>query len=965
MTRFAPVLFLLGALLPGTVGQASGAPQDQEPSPAAIEFFEKKIRPLLADNCYKCHSARAKKLKAGLYADSRAGLVRGGDTGPAIVPGHPGKSLLVKAIGYADEDLQMPPKQKLEARQIEDLVRWIKMGAPWPGGVANAPKKEEPRGITDEDRAYWAYQRLSWPEPPAVKNGAWGRSPLDAFILAKLEANGLSPAPPADRRTLIRRATYDLTGLPPTPEEVDAFVKDPDPKAYEKLVDRLLLSPRYGEKWGRHWLDLVRFAETNGYERDSNKPHAWRYRDYVIRSFNNDKPYDRFLLEQLAGDELENPDADAIIATGFYRLGIWDDEPADRELAMYDGLDDVLSTTGQVMLGMTLGCVRCHGHKRDPIPHEDYYRMLAFIRNISPNGKGGNNIERVINRNEAVHKAHEEKIRRAQEEVDRIEADFRTKLTTGSGTTLHTDLEDLRYRFYRSHWEKLPEFDAIKPEREGQVPHNLFDISLASRRADFGFVFTGKLAVPRKGSYTFYLNSDDGARLIVNGKKVVEWDGIHGVGKPHKAAMALPKGRVEIRLEYFQALGGLGLIVEWQGPGVKRRLLSTPSGDAKKRFSDLIKQRGAEILGPRGYRGYLKLKRDLDRLKKNSPGDEKALCVTEPPRVQDTFVLARGNPRGKSRKVQPGFPRVLGFKDPSLPKPGKTTGRRTVLARWIVSPENPLTARVIANRLWQHHFGRGIVPTPNDFGKLGRPPTHPKLLAWLASEVVARGWKLKAMHKLIMTSSAYRMSAKDDPKALAKDGANMLFWRFNMRRLTSEEIRDSILAVNGTLNLKMFGPSVFPPIPAEVLATASRPKQAWGKSSPEDAVRRSIYIKVKRSLLHPLMAAYDFADTDASTAVRFATTVPTQALTLLNSDFMSRQAAVLAERLRKEAPGDVRGQISRALRLVTQRTPEAREVARGAKLIADLRKTHRFDGTKALNTFCLLALNLNEFVYLD
>jgi hypothetical protein len=811
----------LGLAVVLLVAPAAVAQDPPKPSPETLEFFEKKIRPLLIDRCYSCHSADAKKLKGALRVDSRDALLKGGDTGPAIVPGDPEKSLLLKAVRYGDPDLKMPPKQKMPAAQVEDLARWVSLGAPWPGEQASKTPatKREGMEISAEDRAYWAYVPVRKPAIPPWRRKDWVTNPIDAFLLARLEAKGLSPAPPASRAVLIRRATYDLTGLPPTMGEIDAFVNDPTPDAYEKLLQRLLASPQYGEKWGRHWLDLVHFAETNGYERDGDKPNAWRYRDYVIRSFNDDKPYDRFIKEQLAGDEMEPRTPEVVIATGYYRLGLVDDEPADRDLAKYDGLDGMLSTTTQVLLGMTIGCCRCHDHKKDPLPQLDYYRLLAFLHGINPTARDGPEAEIVIARDEAAHKAHAAKLQELGTAADAIEKEY---------------------------LEKSGEKD--------------------------------------------------------------------------------------------------------------------PKNAAKS-----IKTRGVQVLGKETAGRYESLKKSIDDLKKRQPHEEKALSVSESGRVADTFLLRRGNPRVPGEKVEPGFPRVLGFPEPALPKagPGRSSGRRTVLADWIASPANPLTARVMANRLWQHHFGRALVPTSNDFGKLGELPTHPDLLDWLAGEFVARGWKIKDMHRLLMTSSAYRMSSKDDPAAAAKDPSNELFWRFNMRRLTAEELRDSILAVNGTLNLKMGGPGIFPPLPREVLETSSTPNSAWGKSSPEESARRSVYIKVKRSILVPLLAAHDFADTDSSCAVRFATTVPTQALTLLNSAFMNEQSAIFARRLLKEAGDDPGVQVRAALRWVTQRPPDEREVERGRKLIETLRQKDGLSPERALAGFCLVALNLNEFVYLD
>ena len=370
--------------------------KDATPSPEQVQFFESQVRPVLLEHCAGCHGA--KKVKAGLRLDSRAALLAGGDSGPAVIPGKPDESPLIAAIRY--EGPEMPPKGKLPPRQVEAITQWIQMGAPWPGGGNTAPGTPEPAAgirrpgyqVTDADRAHWSFRPLKRPGVPVVGglNGLNGLiKPIDAFIRAGLDAKGLKPNPPASKHELIRRVTYDLTGLPPTPAEVEAFESDNSPGAFEKLVDRLLDSPRYGEKWGRHWLDLVRFAETNSYERDGVKPNAWRYRDYVIRSFNQDKPYDRFVREQLAGDELPDGGTDGLIATGYYRLGLWDDEPADREQAIYDGLDDIVATTGQVFLGLTVDCARCHDHKLDPIPQKDYYRFLAFFQNVNHYRNGG------------------------------------------------------------------------------------------------------------------------------------------------------------------------------------------------------------------------------------------------------------------------------------------------------------------------------------------------------------------------------------------------------------------------------------------------------------------------------------------------------------------------------------------------------------------------------------------------
>ena len=624
-------------------------------------------------------------------------------------------------------------------------------GAGAEGGSLTSSTASNSVPSRDPRRSHWSFQPVRQTVPPAWAAQRRGEVPghvIDTFIAERLRQKGLPVPKAATRTTLIRRVTYDLTGLPPTPEAVEAFVNDPSAQAWENLVDRLLESPHYGEKWGRHWLDLVRFAETNSYETDEAKPNAWRYRDYVIRAFNSDKPYDRFIREQLAGDELPDSGADGLIATGFYRLGIWDNDPADKELALYDQLDDLVATTGQVFLGLTVDCARCHDHKIDPISQRDYYSLLAFFRNIHPYRNGG--------------------------------------------------------------------------------------------------------------------------------------------------------GTDEVPL----------------------------------------------------------------------PGDKqaKALAVTEPgPVAPVTHLLRRGNPGSLGEEVQPGFPGVLGASVPTVipPASGRSSGRRRALADWIASPDNPLTARVIVNRVFQHHFGRGLVRTPSDFGVQGSLPTHPELLDWLAGHFIQEGWSLKRLHRLILTSQSYQASATPTAEALKADPANDLFSRFDMRRLTAEEIRDSVLWVGGSGNPRMYGPGMYVALPKEVLASQSVPGKGWGSSPKVEQARRSIYIHVKRSLLSPVLLSFDLAETDRSTPVRFATTQPTQALGMLNGSFFNEQARVLADRIRAEVGSQPRAQVRRALHRVTTRPPSDLEISRGVALLELLTSEEGLGATAALDAFCLLAFNLNEFLYLE
>jgi hypothetical protein len=792
-----------------------------------VAFYEKQVLPILKEHCLKCHSE--KKARGNLRLDSRSAVLKGGDLGPAVVPGKPDASPLVKAVRYKGE-LQMPPSGQLPQSKVDVLTRWVELNVPFSPGkeVVTAPAHKA-REVTAADRDWWAYRPVKRPPLPTVKATSWIRNPVDAFVLEKLEKKGLKPVGAADRVALIRRVTYDLTGLPPTPEDVDAFVRDGRPDAYERLVDRLLSSPAYGEKWGRHWLDLVRYAETNGYERDGPKPFAWRFRDYVIRSLNADKPYDRFVREQLAGDELFPDENDGIIATGYYRLGLWDDEPPDPKQARADEIDDWVSTTGQVLLGMTLNCARCHDHKKDPIPQTDYYRLAAFF-------------------------------------------------------------EDVRH---------------FSNSRDPRLVTNLTDISPPAERVKKA----GEVA--RRESRK--------AELAEEMRKLEDEVIKRMPAEDQRAAESAP-----------------------DRPAVLKKMRPFFRGDESTAYYRLRAER-------------------MRLLKMPSPSRELALSINNClPRPPATHVMIRGNPHAPGPKVEPGFPAVLGAPEPSIPAPpagARSSGRRSVLARWVASRDNTLAARVVANRLWQYHFGRGIVPTANDFGKLGEPPTHPELLDWLACELTEGDWALKRMHRLLLTSSTYRLSSKAYPEGLAKDPANQLLWRFSMRRLTAEEVRDSMLAVTGELNRRMAGPGVYPTIPQEVLQGQSMPGNGWGKSPPEEQARRSVYVHVKRSLIVPILQTHDLADTDSSCPVRYTTTVPTQALSTLNGAFTQEQAATFARRVAAESP-DVAGQVRRVIRLTTGREPGAEELAKDVAFV-------REQGPDGLRLYCLLALNSNEFMYLD
>ncbi|MBX3415142.1 MAG: PSD1 domain-containing protein [Pirellulales bacterium] len=812
------------------------------PTPAAesVAFFDSEVKPLLVGHCLKCHGGTG-KAKGGLFLTSRDEILKGGDSGPAVSLDSPHESLLLEAVNYTG--FEMPPSGKLGDEQIAVLTKWIDLGLPWGSERELAPRSTDddhgPPAVDETSKAFWSFQPVERPATPEIVD-PWVRTPIDAFVLAKLQQAGLRPAPVADKAALLRRAYYDLIGLPPSPEQVEAFLADPAPDAFERVVDELLESPHYGERWGRHWLDLVRYAETNSYERDGPKPFVWRYRDYVIQSLNNDKPYDQFLTEQLAGDELDTITRDSLIATGYYRLGIWQDEPVDPEQELFEDLDDLVRTTGEVFLGLTIGCARCHDHKLDPLPQADYYRLLAFFRNVRRFGV------------------------RSQESID--EASVRT----------------------------------LTSEEE-------------SRR-----------------------NEEQIAR--------------------HKQQQKEVRAALEKLNEQIEA----GLV------GVERDDWKTEAMRV-----DIARKKIGEILSQEEFDRYAELTATSEELARFRPaGLEKALCVKEHGRESPpTHVLVRGNAHATAAEVEPGFPSVLSPPEPQIALPAEgiaSTGRRRALAQWIASADNPLTARVMVNRIWHYHFGRGIVRSTSDFGFQGLRPTHPELLNWLASEFVDQEWRLKPLHKLIMLSSTYQMSSQSNEQALSVDPLNDLLWRFDMRRLSAEEIRDSVLAVNGSLNLSaMFGPSIYVKIPKEVLAGQSMPGAGWGKSSPADQARRSIYIHAKRSLAVPLLASFDGPDSDASCPARFITTQPTQALGMLNSSFVQEQAEGFAGYLRERAGEDLREQVSLALRRLFQRQPTPEEIERGMNLIATLQQKYHLSPETALKQFCVAAYNLNEFVYLD
>ncbi|MGL6095802.1 MAG: PSD1 and planctomycete cytochrome C domain-containing protein [Fimbriiglobus sp.] len=739
---------------------------------ASQKLFAEKVRPFLTAQCLDCHGGA--KTKAGFSLATRETLLTGGDRGPAVLPGKAKESLLISLVSRTDEP-HMPPKKAAPPEAIEFLTKWIDLGAaydkPLVEGVAAAgPKK--PMTVTDKDRDYWAYRPLRPTNLPAVKDATWARTPIDRFILAKLDAAGIQPAPDAEKRVLIRRVTFDLTGLPPTPEEVTAFLTDPSANAYEKVVDRLLASPAFGERWARHWLDVARFGESHGFEHDYFRPHAYHYRDFVVRAMNADMPYDQFVKWQVAGDEFAPENPDALAATGFLGAGVYPTQitTSEAERIRYDAMDDMLSTTGHAVLALTVGCARCHDHKYDPIPTRDYYRMLAAFTTTV----------------------------RAEVEVD-----------------LGTPEEKAAFRA----WE--------------------------ARKRESGAVATAAAAVV----------SQDWAKPKDTRTKV----------------QATTEGKQPMRHH-------------------------TATGDI-------------------------------------------------PDFYKTTFVLKRGDAGQKDGVADPGVLQVL-TRAPDgerhwtvTPPPGAgTSHRRTALANWMLDTDagaGALAARVIVNRLWHFHFGRGIVSTLNDFGFQGDPPTHPELLEFLAADLAANGWTLKRLHKQMVMSRVYQLAGATTPSGQKLDPDNRLWWHRPRRRLEAEAIRDSLLAVGASLDRTMFGPGTL---------------DAGMK-------RRSLYFTVQRSQLIPMLQVFDWPDTLTSAAARPTTVVAPQALLFLNNPHVRGYAAGFAARL-KAADG-LPAKVDLAYRTAFGRPPTKPETDAGVAYL-----TTR-GGETGLADYALVLMSLNEFLYVD
>ena len=835
-------LIFAAATALSVASHAAVPPQHAQDMAKGLALFKSDVRAALTQHCLKCHGGE--KVKGGLDLATREGLLKGGEEGPSIVLGQSKSSVLYKLITHQSKPAMPDKSPKLLEPLIAKIAQWIDLGAPYDKPLVETGTVSAGRGVTEADRQFWSFQPLKKSTAPKVKDTKWPRNDIDRHILAKLEEKKIAPNNAADRRTLLRRVSLDLTGLPPTPAEVEAFVKDSAPDAFAKVVDRLLASPHYGERWGRHWLDLARFAESHGFEQDYDRPHAYHFRDFVIKALNADMPYDQFVKWQIAGDELAPKEPLALMATGFLGAGVFPTQLTEKEFesARYDELDDMAGTLGTAMLGLTIGCARCHDHKFDPIPVRDYYRLVSTF-------------------------------------------------STTIRSEIQLDIDPVAHKASLAKWEKehAPFAEALAKFEREQIPARFAQWATNSPVSVKGqealFVALKKAGSPEK------LDEKSRAKLLDLFKtQDAEWKKRNDPAQ--KSLVAQPKPpKVQVTSE-----------------GVK----------PMKHHAD-----------DRGFPHFYKETHFLKRGDANQKQDV----------VTQSFlqVLMRG---GKTETAWKSAP----------PEGAQTSHRRAGLANWISDTEHGaghLLARVIVNRLWQHHFGRGLVGTPSDFGAQGERPTHPELLDFLASELIKNGWRLKSLHKLILTSATYEQDAKFDDTKAAKDPQNTLVWRHAPQRLEAEAIRDSILSVSGRLDRTMFG-----------LGTLN-----------EASTRRSVYFFIKRSKLVSAMQLFDAPEPLVGQAARPATVIAPQALLFMNSPQVRLAAKELAATLQKTSSA-LDAAVPAAYMAALSRAPAKDEMAKAVAFVqaqeAAYKTAGRADAAQlALADFCQALFGLNEFVYVE
>jgi mono/diheme cytochrome c family protein len=969
-----------------------------------------KATAVLERHCVHCHNAR--KSRGGLDLTTAKQLLAGGDTGPAIVPGKADWSLLIEMVSGPKP--RMPQKgAKLTGAEVASLKKWIDEGAPWPTGVTLVDR------AAGDKETWWSLHPLTRPSLPEVKDRGWVRTPIDAFVLARLEERGLRPAPEADRRTLIRRLSFDLLGLPPTPEEVEAFVADNSPNAYERLVDRLLASPAYGERWARHWLDVVHYGDTHGYDKDKRRDHAWPYRDYVIDAFNQDRPYARFVREQLAGDVLYPGDPRGIVATGFIAAGPWDfvghvelrEGTVDKMKTRLIDRDDMVANTFSSFLSLTIHCARCHDHKFDPITTREYYGLQAVFAGV---GRGDRPYaedpdlvakrqallthKRVASHRLAKLEAHAKGL--TSPELVRVEAEL--KKARAELATLPQVPAGPASRTNGYHSAIMPRLDVTKWVQVdlGRVV-DLDEVRLIPARPvdfpdtpGFGFPARFRVEVAREASFR------DAAVVADHTREDFPNPGDNPVVVPVKRKarfVRVTATRLWLRRrDYVFALAELQ--ADADGKEVARgarvsALDSIEAGrwstrhlvdgfDSRRKLPDLSDARAREafrrraelsrtareleskrkeivdrLMGPDLKRALVEGRAELAAVEKEikSLKSDKLVYAALPRAPRSVWVLRRGDVR---QRGEPAIPAGLACVEGLTPRfaltdPGDEGARRAALAKWVSDPKNGLTWRSIVNRVWHYHFGRGIVDTPNDFGRNGSEPTHPALLDWLAVEFRDRGGSFKDLHRLIVLSAAYRQSSRHDPAFSAVDGSNRYLWRMNRQRLDAESVRDGVLAGSGQLRRRMGGPG-FEAFRFKDDHSPVYDHTAVAKILDPATYRRTVYRFAVRSVPNPFLECLDCADPNLNVPVRNTTLTALQALALLNDPFMVRQSEHFADRLRRER-ADLEGQIERGFRLTLGRPPRPDE----REVLADYALEH------GLVSACRLLFNLNEFVFVD
>ena len=910
-------------------------------SPQEIEFFEAEIRPLLVANCRVCHGPDQQM--AGLNLSSAAGFRRGADSGPVVVKGDPDDSRLIKAVGYRGR-IKMPPTGKLAEGEIAALREWVRMGAPWPDSEAGAPVRPSASRYTREEREFWSFQPVKAVAPPEVRDEGWIKNDLDRFILAKLEDKDLEPAPSADKLTLLRRATFDLSGLPPTESEIREFLEDDSPDAFTRVVGRLLASPRYGERWGRHWLDVARYADSTGADEDHRYPHAWRYRDYVIDAFNRDLPYNRFVMEQVAGDLLpaEKPgefNARGIVATGFLALGPKLLAEVDKPKMFYDIVDEQIDVTSRALLGLTMACSRCHDHQFDPISTRDYYAMasiFASTKQLSKLGGGAGGVlselyfAPLVPQPEAQrYEDHQKKLNGKQKEID--------ELIEKEGT-IYRDARQPRLAEYMLAARRVYHQGASLPDVARQ---QALDADVLERWADYL-----KPRKERRPQLESWYEADAssleevaqahqrrfGQTAKERNEALAKWKGQAATARASGEEPPLKPRFLEGDDRFFTEVS------TEEGP------FALPKEDKERFFGEASKTRLAT------------LETELEQLKSSSPADPPLACAVAEGRIVRQRVFIRGSPANPGEEVPKRFPTILaGERQPPI-----TAGSgRLELARWLADSRNPLTARVMVNRIWQWHFGEGIVRTPSNFGKLGERPSHPELLDYLAARFVESGWSIKGMHRFLMGSNTYRMGAQVGPEQWEKDQENRLWSRFNSRRLAVEEIRDALLYLDGSLDRAMGG----------TLDTRKGTDKEFSNDrlslNPDESNRRTVYLPLRRSNLPSLFTLFDFGDGVTSSEGRAQTNVAPQALYMMNSEFVADRAGGMAQSLLRDKTTSDRGRVERAYLAALNRNPEPEELEAALSYLHSFPKKfpESVSEPRAWESLCQILIASNDFLY--